>query len=69
MNSLGVMVKSNWTVDFIFDFHIPLQNGFVPPQGILLPPQKPLNGTYFTVCCGRMEGGGRILKVFKMAEK
>ena len=63
------MIKSNWTVDFTFDFHIPFQNGFVPPQGILLPPQKPLIGAYFLYTVEAVEGGGRILKVFKMAEK
>ena len=69
MNSLGVMIKSNWTVDFTFDFHFKWLNDLQPPQGILAPPQNPLIGAYFTVCCGRMEGGGTFLKVFKMAEK
>ena len=63
------MIKPNWTVGFTFDFHIPLQNGFLPPSWFLLPPQKPLIGAYFLYTVEGVEGGGTILKVFKMAEK
>ena len=63
------MIKSNWTVGFTFDFHIQLQNGFLPPQGILVPPQKPLNEAYFIYIVEAVEGGGTILKVFEIAEK